>query len=68
MKFKHFEPDDRIPPKKQKQKKINKKKNAGNTKHLISRFEGHTKIASYDIVVKATSTNKATSMNAMFVF
>lgn len=26
MKFKHFEPDDRIPPKKQKQKKRNKKK------------------------------------------
>lgn len=63
MKFKHFEADNRIPPKKNQ-----KKKNAGNTKHLISRFEGHTKIASYDIVVKATSTNKATSMNAMFVF
>ena len=26
MKFKHFEPDDRIPPKKQKKKKRNKKK------------------------------------------
>ena len=45
--------------KKQKQKKRNKKKNAGNTKHLISRFEGHTKIASYDIVSKATSINES---------
>ena len=26
MKFKHFEPDDRIPPKKQKQKKKKQKK------------------------------------------
>ena len=59
MKFKHFEPDDRIPPKKQKQKKRNKKKNAGNTKHHISRFEGHTKIASYYIVSKATSINES---------
>ena len=40
-------------------KKRNKKKNAGNTKHLISRFEGHTKIASYDIVSKATSINES---------
>lgn len=53
MKFKHFDADNRIPPKK------NKKKNAGNTKHLISRFEGHTKIASYDIVIKATSINES---------
>ena len=59
MKFKHFEPDDRKPQKKQKKKKRNKKKNAGNTKHLISRFEGHTKIASYDIVSKATSINES---------
>ena len=58
MKFKHFEPDDRIPPKKQKQKNKTKKM-AGNTKHLISRFEGYTKIASYDIIIKATSINES---------
>ena len=40
-------------------KKETKKKNAGNTKHLISRFEGHTKIASYYIVSKATSINES---------
>ena len=44
---------------KNKNKKKKQKKNAGNTKHLISRFEGHTKIASYDIVSKATSINES---------
>ena len=46
MKFRYFKVDDRIP-----------QRNAGNTKHLITRFEDHTKVASYDIVIKATSMN-----------
>ena len=46
----------------QKNKQTNKKKKkktAGNTKHLISRFEGHTKIARYVIVIKSTSINES---------